>query len=378
MKKMLVIVFLFFVASACGSEDSPQPDNKDNKSGIDWAAAADSSSRALITTFWSESKQYFEGNNYGSTGFQYWPQAHALDVVTDAYLRTGNNYYKSYFDKWFIGVRKGNGNKWKNNFFDDMEWIALALLRAYTATEEAKYKDAAIELWGYIKDGWNDDAGGGIAWQASELWKKNACSNGPACILAARLYQETGDEEYKEWAVRIYDWEKAALLQGDGAVFDHIDGRDGTPTTWKFTYNQGTFVGSAVELYKIFGNKNYLNDAMLAANYTIGTLVTSSLLKLEGSADSSLDNDAHLFKGIFVRYFAELIQQDIDASTKKRYVQFLKYNAETLWTKGAYKNPVLFGPDWAVKPDMRTTLKSTVSGGMLIEAAALLSDKKLL
>ncbi|MDR0748590.1 MAG: glycosyl hydrolase family 76 [Tannerellaceae bacterium] len=378
MKIFLFITCFIFLISACNKDEEEEKPLVKEGSSVNWAAVADSSSMALISIFWEESKQYFVANNYGGTSFQYWPQAHALDVVTDAYLRTGNNYYKSFFDKWFSGVREGNGNKWKNNFFDDMEWIALTLLRLYSVTNEIKYRDAAVELWGYIKDGWNNYAGGGIAWQSSELWKKNACSNGPACILAARLYQETGEESYKDWAEQIYNWEKSTLLQGDGAVLDHIDGRDNTFTNWKFTYNEGTFVGAAVELYKIFDNKSYLNDAILAANYTTGTLVTNSVLKLEGSSDSSVDNDAHLFKGIFIRYFTELIQQDIDSATKKRYLQFLKYNAETLWTKGAYKNPVLFGPDWATRPDMKTTLKATASGCMLMEAAALLAGKKLL
>lgn len=377
MKKLFFIACWAILLSACN--DDEKPEYKPVTDSIDFTAAADSSSKALISTFWNESQQYFVENNYGGSGFQYWPQAHAIDVVTDAYLRTKDNYYKSYFEKWFNGVRKGNGNKWKNNFFDDMEWIALALFRMYKATGEAKYKDATIELWNYIKDGWNEDyAGGGIVWRTAELWKKNACSNGPACILAARLYQETSDENYKEWALKIYNWERTTLLQNDGAVLDHIDGRDNTLTNWKFTYNQGTFIGSAVELYKIFGNTSYLDDAMLTANYTISSMVTNSVLKLEGSADSSVDNDAHLFKGIFIRYFTELIRQDIDGATQKRYLQFLKHNTETLWTKGVHKNPVLFGPDWTIKPDMKTTLKATVSACMLMEATALLVNQDFL
>ncbi|MCE5206121.1 MAG: glycosyl hydrolase family 76 [Porphyromonadaceae bacterium] len=377
MRKLFFIICWAIFISGCNDDD--KPGYKPVIDSIDFTAAADSSSKALINTFWSESQQYFVENNYGGTGFQYWPQAHAIDVVTDAYIRTKDNYYKAYFDKWFNGVRKGNGDKWKNNFYDDMEWIALALFRMYKATGEVKYKDATIELWNFIKDGWNEAyAGGGIAWRTVEPYKKNACSNGPACILAARLYQETGDESYKEWAVKIYHWEKVTLLQNDGAVLDHIDGRDNTLTNWKFTYNHGTFIGSAVELYKIFGNRTYLDDAVLTANFTIGSLVTNSVLKLEGSADCSTDNDAHLFKGIFIRYFSELIQQDIDAAAKKRYLQFVKYNTETLWTKGTLKNPLLFGPDWITKPGMKTTLKAMVSACMLMETTALLKNRNFL
>ena len=35
---------------------------------------------------------------------KYWPQAHAIDGVTDAFLRTGNERYRSLFAKWFSGM----------------------------------------------------------------------------------------------------------------------------------------------------------------------------------------------------------------------------------------------------------------------------------
>jgi predicted alpha-1,6-mannanase (GH76 family) len=255
-----------------------------------------------------------------------------------------------------------------------MEWIALALLRTYKATNEAKYKDAALELWGYIREGWNDHAGGGIAWERdNHLWSKNACSNGPACILAARLYRETGDEIYKDWALKIYDWEKATLFNSaTGAVYDNIDGRSGQKNTaWIFTYNQGTFVGAAVELHNITGDKKYLDDAVLAASYTMTMLVNGAILKDEGNGDGGL------FKGIFVRYFTELIRQEgLDSATKKRYIQFLTNNAETLWTKGTNKEHMLFGTSWSNKPGATAGLTEHTSGCMLVEAMSALQSGK--
>jgi predicted alpha-1,6-mannanase (GH76 family) len=369
MKKIHAIPILFaflFAAYTCSSKNS-NPEAAGSAAAIGWSAAADSSSRALLSLFWDETAHYFRADNHGNKTFHYWPQAHALDVLIDAYERSGSDFYKAYFDLWFDGVKKQNGNGWYNNFFDDMEWIALALLRAHKATGEAKYKEAALELWGYIREGWNDYAGGGIAWERdSHLWSKNACSNGPACILAARLYRETGDETYRDWAFKIYAWEKSALLDGlTGAVYDNINGKTGKKnTSWIFTYNQGTFVGSAVELYKITGEKTYLSDAVLAAGYATAVLVNSGMLKDEGSGDGGL------FKGIFVRYFTELIRQEgLDSAVKKRYAQFLQRNAETLWTKGANKKDgVLFGTSWSRKPGAETGLTEQTSGCMLIEA----------
>lgn len=378
MKKTLFLLSLFLVVIcvACGKDNDkdkePEPGGENQ---IDWNAAADSSSRALAHSFWNQNDHYF---NYGSNGnleFHYWPQAHALDVLIDAYLRTGDNAYKNYFDQWFEGVKIKNGNTFQNDFYDDMEWIALAMLRAYKATHDEKYKEAALQIWEYIKVGWNDNAGGGITWKKGMEYSKNACSNGPACILAARLYQEFGDEKNKEWAYKIYSWEKTTLFNSNnGMVYDNINSNTGEiQKNWVFTYNQGTFIGSAVELHKISGEKSYLNDAVLAADYTTGSLVNGSVLKSEGTGDGGL------FKGIFIRYFTELIQQErLDAAAKKRYVQFLKYNAETLWNEGASKPSVFYGPDWKTSPGTSTGLTEQLSGCMLIGAAALLKDKDVL
>ena len=66
-----------------------------------WNKMAEGMSRALIDHFWGAKfagypdRYYF---NYGSdlsnmATNHYWPQAHAMDVVVDAYLRTSNQYF---------------------------------------------------------------------------------------------------------------------------------------------------------------------------------------------------------------------------------------------------------------------------------------------
>jgi predicted alpha-1,6-mannanase (GH76 family) len=367
-KTFLLLLSLSAFSFACG-EDKGKNTGDEEETQTDWADAADKSARVLLQSFWNAGGKYFNYDSNGKTDFHYWPQAHALDVLVDAYTRTGDETYKNYFDQWFEGVKVKNGNTFRNDYYDDMEWNALALLRAWKATNDAKYKAAALEIWEYIKVGWNDNAGGGITWVKGQEYSKNACSNGPACILAARLYQEFGDEENREWAVRIYNWEKSTLFNtGNGMVYDNINSETGeTNRNWIFTYNQGTFIGSAVELYKIFGERSYLNDAVLAADYTTGNLVDNSLLKSEGTGDGGL------FKGIFVRYFAELIQQDrLDATARKRYLQFLRYNAETLWNEGTTPSTIFYGPNWRTPPGASTGLTEQLSGNMLIEAAVLL------
>lgn len=361
---------------ACEKEDDNiQKPTDDDTENIDWSLAANSSVESLINNYWNSNQKYFNTDNNINFTFQYWPQAHALDVLVDAYIRTDNVVYLNYFDKWFEGVKKKNGNTFYNEYYDDMEWNALALLRTYKVTNDVKYRDAAVQIWNYIVVGWNENAGGGITWKKGMEYSKNACSNGPACILAARLYQEFGDEQYKEWAVNIYNWLKSTLVNTqNGMVYDNINSTTGEINkSWIFTYNQGTYIGSAVELFKIFNEKAYLNDAVLAANYTISSLVENSVLKSEGTGDGGL------FKGIFVRYFTELIQQPrLDKSDKDKYIVFLKHNAEILWRNGTLKPNILFGPNWRVKPSTKNGLTEQLSGAMLIEAAALLQREKIM
>lgn len=157
-------------------------------------------------------------------------------------------------------------------------------------------------------------------------------------------------------------------------VYDNIDSRTGEiQTNWIFTYNQGTFIEAAVELHKILGEKSYLNDAMLAADHTTSTLVNNSVLKSEGEGDGGL------FKGIFIRYFTDLIQQErLDAAAKKRYIQFMQYNAEVLWDEGTNKSSTLFSHDWRTQPGSSTGLTEQLSECMLLEAMALLQSEEML
>ena len=64
-----------------------------------------------------------------------------MDVLIDAYIRTHDAKYKDCFDKWYAGINSKNGGSYWNNFYDDMEWIALTMIRLYEVTDEAKYLD---------------------------------------------------------------------------------------------------------------------------------------------------------------------------------------------------------------------------------------------
>jgi predicted alpha-1,6-mannanase (GH76 family) len=356
-----------------GGSGTPRP------AAISWDKAADSSTNNLIQKFWNASGNYFNEKN-NNTNFHYWPQAHGLDVLVDAYNRNKSTELKGYMDKWFTGVNQKNGNTWLNNFYDDMEWNALAMQRAFEATGDQKFKTAVDVLWADIKTGWNNTMNGGIAWKKDQLYYKNTPANGPAAILAARLYKKSNNADDLAWSKKIYTWLKDSLYnRSTGWVYDGINSEnDGKRnTTWKFTYNQGVFIGAAVELFSITNDAVYLNDALQAANFTLSDNVLTNqqdnLLKDEGGGDGGL------FKGVFVRYLTQLIQTPgVLSNDKQRYINFLKHNAQTLWNTGTDKNYLLYGPYWKTAPGATTDLTIQLSGSMLVETMALLKSKNLL
>ncbi|HTI11799.1 MAG TPA: glycoside hydrolase family 76 protein [Puia sp.] len=345
---------------------------------INWQAAADSSTDFLVKNYWNSAAGYFYKDNNGDNTFNYWPQAHALDVMLDADVRNGTKKYAAQYDLWFTGVPAKNGGSFLNQFYDDMEWNALALLRAYDVTSDTKFKDAAGTVWTNIKGGWNTVQDGGISWNKSETGYKNTPANAPACILAARLYTRFSNADDLSWAKNIYSWLKGHLYdEGSGFVYDGMNKNgDGAVDMNAFTYNQGVLIGAALELYGITKDPGYLNDAIKTADNTLNSasLTTSDrLLKDEGQGDGGL------FKGIFVRYFTQLLlNKDLPDDTRRRYLSFFKLNAETLWYQGTNKTLGLFGSYWKTAPGATVDLTTEESGCMLIEAAGLLNKNKQL
>ena len=376
---MLYSLFLIFLLSCEKNYDNVDLGTGTSTAYVyDWNKIADSSTTALISGYWDASGGYFSQNNQGNVNFNYWPQAHSLDVLVDAWMRTQSATYTGYMSQWYTGVPAKNGGSFLGQYYDDMGWNALAMLRTFDATSDTRWKDAVETVWANIQTGWNTTEGGGIAWQKNELYYKNTPANGPACILAARLYEQFSNPSDLTWAQQIYNWEKTTLVDpGTGLVYDGINGtNDGQlDVTDRFTYNQGLFIGAALEMYNITGQTLYLDDAIKTANYTISDpiLSPSGLLRDEGQGDGGL------FKGVFVRYFVQLIlNKNLDAGTRNKYILFLKNNAQTLWLQGTARPGIFYGNNWSAAPTGETDLTTELSGAILMEGMALLVKNKLL
>lgn len=361
---------------------------------------ADDMDRALIDNFWGASfkehpRRYFFNKMSRQANMEtndYWPQAHAIDVITDAYERTKDEKYYRMYELWLRGTPRFNpcarqgrekGDPWWNVFVDDMEWHALALLRIYEVTGETRYLNKARQMYAdWIWSQWGpEDEGpwyGGITWKTDVAKSKNACSNGPAAIVAARLAQfasvdasndkNKSADEYLAEALKIYRWERKYLWDSQtGAIYDNMN-LNGEIGRFSLSYNQGTFIGAAVELFRLTKDFAFLDDAILTARYTIGPMSRRN----RGLLSDSTSGDGALFHGIFFRYLANLIVlPELDDAARQEFTEYLLRSATTLVRRGVNAETKLYGGRWR-RPwptDEPSALNPHVTGCALLEAA---------
>ncbi|HEX3640553.1 MAG TPA: glycoside hydrolase family 76 protein, partial [Ktedonobacteraceae bacterium] len=302
----------------------------------------------------------------------FWMEAISWDIVMDAYQRNPHNLtYRRMIDDVYNGFMAHNDPinqgvstacntslpfELVNNYNDDIGWWAKASMRAFNITREKHYLNCAKRLFDLIYASWDTSSyGGGIWWTrpsqdgSSQPTQKNVATNAPAVITAVGLAAALSDRSYLTKAESIYDWMKSKLTDGSGMVYDNYD--SGALRMWQFTYNYGTFIGAADTLYKATKNSSYLTDAKNVANKSLSNVTTHGILKDEGLGDGGG------FKGIYVRYLAEL------ATTyhQSQYLRFFQMNAAVAWTNRR-KSDNLVGNNWAATPAPTDTIQTHVAG----------------
>ena len=331
------------------------------------AMAADRAQKALSGQFWDAGDVIFRHRlpHDRTERYSYWWQAHAIDALLDGYLRTKDPATMELIQKELKGTIAHNGGTILNNWYDDMEWMALALLRLWDETKEDTYKKRVFILWRDIQSAWNGHMGGGMAWRKDQIDYKNTPANAPAAILAFRLYQRFGNEEDLAWGKKIFEWNRDNLM--DPQTFYVWDGMnrlgDGKiDYDWAFTYNQGVMIGAAVEYYRITGDKQHLDLARNIAYESKRRFgdPNGGVFPYEGQ------DDCGLFRGIFFRYLAELIQE---APEETEFLDMLVLNAQAIAEKGMSDSGVI-GGHWNKQPGETVDLAQHLSGVMVLEMAA--------
>lgn len=327
---------------------------------------SDLAQTAMEEYFWDHEKQYYE-HHYPclkEEKFVYWWHAHTIDVLIDAYERTNDIKYMDRIQKELHGTFKANGNTFLNNWYDDMEWMALALLRLWDITKEEEYKLQVYHIWEDIKTAWNDHMGGGLAWQKQQLDYKNTPANAPAAILAFRLFCRFEQQEDLEWGKKIFQWNFENLVEKEtGFVYDGINrlGDKKIDYEWEYTYCQGVFMQAALEYYYITKEDSYKEMAIRTAREAKRRLadVNGGFIPYEGK------DDCGLFRGIFFRYCYELVKECPELTDIR---EMIISHAEEVAAK-AVNDKGLIGGHWNQKETEMVDFAQHLSGLMVMEMA---------
>lgn len=339
MKRYIPFVLsILFIFSACDSEAKWQSleviETVKTNPVIDWTSAADSCTFVLVEQFMNKEKGTFwkSPKNVGGGSYNiYWQQAHAMDVVVYAYERIRNknpelaDTYENYFRLW-LENKANNYNHDKNDetgflnpFTDDMCWICLTLIHMSEATSDDIYVNMAKTVYDthIITRARTDAKGIGLPWKSNDE-SRNACTNAPGCLVAAKLYKKYGTENYLNDAKMLYDYIVKNLLKGDGRVEEP-----------PLTYTQGTFGEACRQLYHITQERQYMRKAEEAINYTMTSdrCLQNWILRDEGTS-----MDGSIFKAVFIPYAVNLaLDEKTSDYVKKRIILFLQDNATVLW-----------------------------------------------
>jgi predicted alpha-1,6-mannanase (GH76 family) len=336
-----------------------------------WSARADLAQRSLGHFFGAPEPQLLD-NTYpagDSSTFNYWWLAHAMDVRLDAFGRTGDHQWLDAAEATSANLRARNEGSLFNDYFDDMLWYALALERLARATGRQAPLDDARAIWEHVVEhGWNATHGPSVAWRKQQPYYKNTPANGPFAILSARLHQHEPDPKYLEYGTAAFDWITATLVGSDGFVEDGInrDGGGRIDTQWRFTYNQGLYIGAAVALDDVLHEPGLIDQAQRTATTALRELAPDGIVGSEGGG-----GDEGLFKGVLFRYLGTLLDRIGTASPDAApLLAFVRTSTDSLWETSPRDGYLLAGDDWRRPAEPPVYYSTQLSAIMALELRA--------
>lgn len=282
-----------------------------------WAGRADHAARSVTRAF-GKRLLFLPGTHIGAIRvpwrassifgpWHYWWQAHYADCLVDAgrrELATGVKFDGDsrpsagrLASRLVTTIRIRNRNRFVNNFYDDMAWLALSTLRLDALAEETRkpgrrrnaYVRKSLTL--QFDSAATEDLGGGSFWSTARDFK-----NTPATAPIALYFARTG---HRDKAQALVDWLNTKLLNpGSGLYMDGLRIRNGGTLLENaiYTYNQGPALGALLELG---GTANVERAAgLVEATARELTIDGTKVIKGHGTGDGGL------FTGILIRYLA--------------------------------------------------------------------------
>lgn len=239
--------------------------------------------------------------------------------------------------------------------YDDIMWWTISLARAYELFGDEEYLELSEKSFHRVwygspkvgDVGSYDAERGGMFWQWQPIqnpvphkWNdgKMACINFPTVVAALTLYnnvpekRNTSGGKLKEYELakadylargkEIYQWGVENLMDPEsGKIADSRHG-EGNPNWKTHIYNQATFIGASVLLYKATHNADYLKNAILAADYSVHQMSAEhGVLPFENGIEQGI------YTAIFAQYMAMLVYD----CGQTQYLPFLQKNIAMGW-----------------------------------------------
>lgn len=301
--------------------------------------------------------------------WNYWWQAHLLDCLVDAHLRSPSVERLRVIDRFVSSIRFRNFGRWTNEYYDDVAWLGLALQRVGHISDR-RVAPAVTAILAQLHEGWTADAGGGIWWRRGDRFK-NTPANGPAAIMHARA---------GEWerAAELLNWLSEHLVDpATGLVWDGLRLDTGVIVKHIYTYCQGVYLGACLELSDMDTVDSVGPvDPVAAAGRTVRAVAAhcapGGVLRGQGGGDGGL------FAGILARYLA-LAAGRLPGAEAGIARELVLTSARAAWS-ASLRGPggPVFGADWSrpapslvVLPgNPARDLSVQLGGWMLLEAAA--------
>ena len=367
---MFSLIFTIFLGQNVSAKEITKPvfPNHFNYHSINYR---NRSYNDFVKSFWNPSQNYFYTNSNHqinpdhTSGPQkglysdYWWEAQSFDLVLDHYQKNPSLKNRQMIDLAYDGFLKAYPKTLDNDFNDDIGWWANYLARAYQLTHEKRFLNQSIKMFHFISGYEDTTYGGGIWWKNTATGvgadnEKNVATNGTASMTAVRLYKITGDKAYLNTAQRLFKFLKDNYYY-NGRILDRIRNNQKIFQDW--TYDYGQFANASFQLYRVTGQKNYRKLAQTTYDWSIKNITKNGILPAEGQ------NDQGGFKGIYVRDLAEF----------SRFTHLTKYNR--FLDRNAYfvvKNmnaQGISGCNWNKKTTGMVQSQEAASGAILLQYA---------
>ncbi|KAL9060165.1 MAG: hypothetical protein Q9162_000779, partial [Coniocarpon cinnabarinum] len=222
---------------------------------------------------------YYIGNQTGQapgmfpgsgtpTGYYWWEGSEAFAALINFWFYFGDSSYNDVVTQAMVWQAGPDANyEPPNQTFDlgnddQAFWGFAAMTAAETRfpnppEDQPQWLPLAQAVYNRQIGRWDGaTCGGGLRWQFNPLNAgyeyKSTIASGALMQLAARLFLFTGDTQYSDGALRLYNWCKSV-----GFIDEHYNAYDGGDVTQncsdvneqQYSYNAGTFLQGTASMY---------------------------------------------------------------------------------------------------------------------------------